>query len=354
MTEQINRNKGFTLVELLICMALLSIIMLMVVQFMSTTTAANRKTKNNLRAQNEAKEVMLNIADTLVQADYVQVRPQNSYVYKMSKDSGSRTKALAKETGTIAVMPTGNMSIVPDNYGNYVRPSTVAAERKVIIDMDTYQLPGEKKDTVYPLTGDLDTATMDARSFRILKQKVEEADGSSHESYLYIEPLYIYAEYNVTDDTGAAKVKSVVYYFTYKSGKLDNIYLYRSGELEPDTPSRWYSAITKVPKSGDQGLLTDNVSDFYISADAEGEVFLVDSLFDVDGYLYNAAETINFRNSSVLTVRPQNLYKKASTGSGGSGGTGGGSGGTGGSTDDGSGGSGGSGTSGEDAGSATS
>ena len=45
----------------------------------------------------------------------------------------------------------------------------------------------------------------------------------------------------------------------------------------------------------------------------EGNALLIDALFDVNGYLYNAAGTTKFRNSQVLTVRPQNLYKMLQT-----------------------------------------
>ncbi|MDE5864020.1 MAG: prepilin-type N-terminal cleavage/methylation domain-containing protein [Lachnospiraceae bacterium] len=329
MSSQINRNRGFTIVELLISMALLSIVMVMVVQFMSSTVAANRKTKENLRAQTEAKEVMTSIMDSLVPANYVQVRPYVGTVYEMSKDNGSRKEALSEQTGSIAVTLSSNTTIVPDNYGNYVRNTdTNPDERKVIIDMDTYKLLGEKTtDGPYPLSDDLDKATADARSFRILKQEV---DGDL--SYLYIKPMYIYAEYNVTDSAGnITGVSNVIYYFKYKSGgQLESIYLYRSPEtssMSINTETRWYKALIQASSlataGSDKGLLTKNISDFYLSADAEGEAFLVDALFDVDGYLYNAADTINFRNSSVLTVRPQNAYK-AANGSGGSGGSGGG------------------------------
>ena len=41
-------NQGFSLIELLIALTILSIVMIMVVQFMSTSSAAYRKNEKNL------------------------------------------------------------------------------------------------------------------------------------------------------------------------------------------------------------------------------------------------------------------------------------------------------------------
>ena len=57
------------------------------------------------------------------------------------------------------------------------------------------------------------------------------------------------------------------------------------------------------------GLLTDTLSDFYLSCDAEAGAFMVDFLMDVNGYMYNGKSIINLRNSQVLTERPQNSFK---------------------------------------------
>lgn len=314
-----NKNRGFTLIELLISLALLSIIMVMVVQFMSSTAGAQKKTKENIKVQTEAKEVMINIMDGLVTASYVQVRSKNGAVYTMDKTTGSRKEALSPAAGSVSVVPTSNMTIVPDNFGNYNKMvdtdgNYIGGERKVIVDMDTFQLPGEKvADGNYPLESDLHkSAIADARSFRILKQEV-----AGNDTYLYIEPQYIYAEYNVMDASGKpTQVESVIYRFVDNANGSISIYLNRK-IWDRNTASRWYSLLGSTPDSGDTGLLTKNLSDFYLSADAEGNALMIDALFDIKGYKYNAAETVKFRNSSVLTVRPQNLYKKATTGGGG-------------------------------------
>lgn len=306
MCRQMNRNKGFTLVELLISLALLSIVMVMVVQFMSSTAGANRKAQDNLKAQSVANEVMTNISDCLMQADFVKVVPKNTTYYTLDKSNGNRIESLTDaDAVTAPVDLPADCQLVPDNYGNYVS-NTPDVERKVIVDFETYQLPGEKKNTIYPLEDDLE-ADVEARSFRILKQEIADVN-----TYLYVEPAYIYVEYYGLADDGVTtwdNLYSVIYRFD-DDGK---IYMYRSPEdssYTSSTSERFSISKAAVDAlSGTKGLLTGYITDFYLSADADGNALLMDSLFDVNGYMFNAANTVKFRNSQVLTVRPQNLYK---------------------------------------------
>ena len=89
--RQKHNNKGFSLVELLISMALLSIIMLMVVQFMATTTGANKKAKANMKAQTASEEFVGNIFDSMSMANYIRITPYKG-IYE--QNIGSRKEAL--------------------------------------------------------------------------------------------------------------------------------------------------------------------------------------------------------------------------------------------------------------------
>ena len=76
----------------------------------------------------------------------------------MDKTTGSRKEALSQAAGSVSIVPTSDMTIVPDNFGNYnllvdADGKYVEDERKVIVDMDTFQLPGKANNTVYPLQG---------------------------------------------------------------------------------------------------------------------------------------------------------------------------------------------------------
>lgn len=311
MNRQTSRNKGFTLIELLVCMALLSIVMVMVVQFMSSTAGANRKTQYNMKVQSVANEVMLNISESLMRAEYVKVVPINSNCYTVSNTATQTPPASVQlERSATLATPTvpipANAQLVPDNYGNYVNPAA-DTERKVIIDMDTYELPGEKKDTVYPLSGDMEEGTV-ARSFRILKQEIGGKD-----TYLYVVPLYIYAEYRVREDDDTENLCCVIYKFDYTEKTIS---MFRSSEdtdLSTATDRFNYAVSGVNALSGTEGMLTEYMTDCYLSADVEGNALLLETYFNVNNYQYNSSDTIQFRNSQVLTVRPQNLYLKQNT-----------------------------------------
>lgn len=305
MCRQTNKNRGFTLIELLISMALLSIIMVMVVQFMSSTAGANRKTQYNMKAQAVANEVMSNISNSLMHAEYVMVVPAEKNFYTLDSTTSNRRKSLTATTSAVVTLP-DTCRLVPDNYGNYAKSSSVD-ERKVIVDMTTYELAGEKDGDVYPLSGDLEQNDFNARSFRILQQSIGGVD-----TYLYVVPEYIYAEYEVESSTpGKSNLCNVIYKF-----EGNKIYMYRSQEdsdLGKDTKNRFATAkgfVDANASAGNAGLLTENMTDFYLSADTEGNAFMLNSLFSVQGYQFNSATTVKFRNSQVLTVRPQNLYQK--------------------------------------------
>lgn len=300
MNKKNQHNKGFTLIELLIAMAIFSIVMLMVVQFMSTTSGAYRKTKKNLNVQTEAQQVMEQISDTLMQANYIQVRAQGgkAYTIKTTQAEKGTDNRIVTEVSGVAI----DSDFVPDNYPNYVKPAA-NPERQIIVNYDTYQLVGLESGTAkpYPFTGDYEEGA-GVKSFRALKPSTD---------YYYIKPEYIYAEYV----DGAGDTIHVIYYFS-KSGTDDmKVYMHRyKSNNKMDIFSHAKGLVDAACTGSKDGFVTSKIKDFYLSADVEGGALLTNVMFENDGYQYNAVETIKFRNSNVLTVRPQKLYKLGGTG----------------------------------------
>lgn len=350
MKKYIQRNKGFTLIELLIAMAILSIIMLMVIMFMSTTTRAYRKTRKNVEVQTESVQVMEQISDTLMQADFVRVEAEDDEVYILEADSTKKGDEARKFVNVLDTTPDAqykksdrpamkqekydenlqmlkyaystfedakkknqesedagsdarfSYSFVPDNYPNYVKPAA-NDERKIIINYENFQLINNKN-IAYPISGDKeyvdDTSGQWLRSFQLLKP-VEDWE------YCYIKPKYIYVEYSSKDSAGTLERVHVAYYI-----KDNKIYMARKhGCTATDTYSSAIAEVTSLANAGgSKGLLTSMIKDFYMSADAAGNCLLPNVMFKNDSYVYNYSVAINFRNSNVLSVRPQNLYKK--------------------------------------------
>lgn len=368
MSKKKKHNQGFSLIELLIAMTILSIVMIMVVQFMSTSSAAYRKNEKNLNLQTEAMKVIEQMSDTLMQAKYIRIETKDKGMYTITK-----TDASNNNVRTIAEAPSYTevtYDFVPDNFGNYsANQSLDDADRQVIVNFDDYTLCSGKMVSgnyeVYPLGADKDAPSgTKVRSFRALKPAND---------YYYIKPEFVYAEYykEVKDASTGAKsdvVVHVLYHFTDITDDRDDtcsVYVYRyetakgttargydyakgqlgaelggkSGVAKDDvdatqfTDDKEASNVLAAIENGANGMLTDKISDFYLSADVEGNSLLTNIMFKDLGYEYNVIETINFRNSNVLTVRPQKLFKVKGTGAAGgsgsggtlSGGTGGGS-----------------------------
>ncbi|MDO5156098.1 MAG: prepilin-type N-terminal cleavage/methylation domain-containing protein [Eubacteriales bacterium] len=339
MKKQIQSNKGFSLIELLIAMTIFSIIMLMVVTFMSTTTAAYRKTQKNVDVQTEAMQVSEQISDILMQAKYLRVTSSDGKVYTLDADSsikGKDSRKFEELSGTVASnypSPTDGASLevykerirrlndafnlygsgvatdfVPDNYPNYVAkkvasdPSTTPAvtpveERKVIIDYEKFQLVDEKG-VAYPLSGDAEVGNM--FSFRLLKP-------IDDWGYVYVKPQYIYAEY-LGKESGVDKTYHVIYYVS-PTGHENEIYMYR----EEESGTRGYKEAKDEVDAlvgGSKGRLTKLLDDFYLTADVTGNSVITNIMYDNSGYQYNTRNTTKLRNSNVLTVQPQKLYQK--------------------------------------------
>ncbi len=338
-------NKGFSLIELLIAVTILSIVMIMVVQFMSTSSVAYRKTKKNLNVQTEAMTVLEQMSDTIMQARYVRIVAKDQGMYSVEKVNDKRVVTYLSGVDV-------QYDFVPDNYGNYAKSRDLNAnDRDVIIDFDDFRIV-DKNNNTYPLDGDSDVdgsvaASTPVRSFRALKSKL-----ATGERYNYIKPEFIYTEHVTTKSSGTDVIVHTIYHITDITNEKDKtcsiyvdrfetnvvggkyetsgIYLLRdeiltslskSSENLPD--AAYTTGFTSVVeseatlnsiKAGAGGLLTDKVSDFYLSADTEGNALLTNILFYDDGYEYNTVETINFRNSNVLTVRPQKLYKVKGSG----------------------------------------
>ena len=130
-------NKGFTLVELLVAIAVMAIIMVMVVQMMGSSSVALRRTNKKLELQTEALEFREHFSDIVMQARYVRVQSEDNKTYSLdtgidASDHNNR-KRNKSDIGTVS---TG--ALVSDNYPNY----TVAGDNNFDIYMNkgTYTL----------------------------------------------------------------------------------------------------------------------------------------------------------------------------------------------------------------------
>lgn len=270
------KNSGFSLVELLISIAILSIIMVMISGFVSSTLISQRKSKKNMQMQTEAQRIYSHLSEAIMQATYIRVEA----------DDGT--------------------SYVPDNYANYQlsNSSTSDAPREVIVDLSTGELYNKDKKK-YPEAGsevDGDTGTI-LSFWALSKNTLKKVDDPGQE-YNYVKPKYVYIEYN----TSSGKKAYVI--FGYNGTELR---MYRSGEFALGSVPSFSEAVSALGSVGEDGLLSSYVNDLEISVDpSAGAVSLAMVLEDAKykGYNYKLDETVNIRNSNVLTVKPQLLRIK--------------------------------------------
>ncbi|MBP3234128.1 MAG: prepilin-type N-terminal cleavage/methylation domain-containing protein [Eubacterium sp.] len=81
--NSVKSNKGFTFVELIISMAILSLIAVAIVGVMSSNTVIFRKTKTDLEVQNVAMDSMTMLENDLMQAKYIEIEsddPDAKYI----------------------------------------------------------------------------------------------------------------------------------------------------------------------------------------------------------------------------------------------------------------------------------
>lgn len=321
MESQMNKNKGFSLIELLIAVTLLSVIMIMVVQFMSSTSWAITKTKKNQNIQTEAMEVGGQFSDTLMQATYIRVRTKDNKIYNLNTDmDGDKKKRELQDAEDLPVQ----RDFVVDNYPNYlgttgrqiilnqieVTPPATNPQLYTLMNTDGY---------IYPLYGDEDATPV--MSFRKLtSNRVTNPAAKS----LYVEPEYIYIQYQNKEIVAGVETEIdsyAIYYFTDDN----KIYMARGALSElANAGADGFGALlnphndsavarVKANEANGVGLVTENLSDCYFSADTEANTVFLDMLFEnekFEGYTYNYVDAVVLRNTNVLTVPPQQMYKK--------------------------------------------
>lgn len=287
-------NKGFSLVELLVAIAIMAIIMVMVVQMMGSSSVALRKTRKKLELQNEAMEFREQFSDVVMQATYIRVLTKDSKLYTLDtglSDKNGRKRDIA-DAGDILG------TLVTDGYPDYTHP----ANRKLDIFMNRndYTLFGRDE------TGDYPRPIGPEQSFRIL------TNGTTAGKPNYVIPAYIYVRYQPTLDGDRAVVAEeyAIYHFTDDN----KVYVAKGTITDAKTSANDGFAAAKASVDGAggyNGLMSDKVNDVYFSADVDANTVYIDIQFENAKYInqtYEYRDSIVLRNTYTLTVPPNKMY----------------------------------------------
>ena len=220
-----NSNKGFSLVELLVSIAILSIIMVMVVQFMGTASVTLRKTRKKMDLQSDAMEFREQFSDLMMQATYIRVQSVSGNVLYEKKSTleavtnGKNDKVEFDSKGSSVSIPDGASSItvnfsgtlVCDTYPNYLKEEPRGLD--IYLNKNTYSLYGKDSG------GNTVSDASNAQSFRLLSDAV--ASGQPY----YVKPEYIYIRYQPTYDYSTGYLTSENYAIFRMT--VDGIYVYK-------------------------------------------------------------------------------------------------------------------------------
>ena len=143
----INQNKGFSLVEILVSLAVSSIVLIVVGVFISTGTSFFNNTSRTIELQNELMEVSNKVNDSLMQATYIEIENGSStsaegltiYTGELSvdkksfvtgKNSAKKVEWTGKNDKKLYVTDTptweGSLDKRPYCYGNMVTNISVS------------------------------------------------------------------------------------------------------------------------------------------------------------------------------------------------------------------------------------
>jgi prepilin-type N-terminal cleavage/methylation domain-containing protein len=316
-------NKGFSLIELLIAITIMSIVMLMVIQFMGTTSGALNKTRKKLDLQTKAMEFREQFSDIMMQATYVRVESADKCTYTVDtalNDKNRKKRDVYKHSGTI------QKYLVSDGYPNLLKAQPRNLD--IYYDQSDYTLFGVDNDAAgkpqYPTT-----INTEIQSFRVLENKITCSNcgqvndwdnnkcsncdmtlGHDIGKTDYVIPKYIYVRYQ--PDVVNNVEKYAIFLFKdnkvyMAKGEIANFDTYTS-----DGMSAAVSAVNSKA-SADEAVLADNVKDFYFSADTGTNSVNVNLQLENTKYTvqtYDYSDTIKLRNTYALTVAPNKMYKK--------------------------------------------
>lgn len=289
-----NRNKGFSLIELLVAIAVMSIIMVMVVQMMGNSSVILRKTNKKLELQTEALEFREQFSDIVMQATYIRVETADKKTYTL--DTGIDSSAKNKRKRIATSVGDINGTLVSDNYPNYK-----------LAGSNNYDIYMKSADyTLYCIDNTKTVHNSDSyQSFRKL------LDGVSSGNPYYVKPSYIYIRYHI--DNSANTENYAIFRFVDNSGSY-SVFADKGTVTNTNTATDdgFNAAKTAVDaKSGYTGLMSENVKDVYFSVDAVGNSAFVDMQFENAKYInqtYEYRDTISLRNSYAITVAPNKMF----------------------------------------------
>lgn len=308
-------NSGFTLIELIIAMAMLAFVMTAVSSFMGSGVLGYKKAKADITVHNSAQETYNILVDNAMQANDIIIygyTTQNASEEIIFGNAGDDVNVEVKDALTYYVRDTKQAEYIKnsaeyDSNDNFVLYSSLPAgtkiyAKKIIIESavpfdPTYahtSIPGKYKNEFLSYGGTEQYVT-------IVQEERELSDGSK----VGVESVIgekVYSE-NDTKRTIFTFDGEKLYCET-KYAYMTDLNDYYTGNADDDMSRYLYSeSFNYSTLKDDTGAYAGTVSGCIVTVDANDGTFSFDLNFSDKNMTYNSQGMIMFRNSYVLRAK---------------------------------------------------
>lgn len=309
MKEKIKSNSGFTLIELIIAMAILAFLMTAVCAFMGSSVANYKKSKADITVHNSAQETYDQITDSIMQATDVYIlgymEPTSGsdvldfeFSEKDVQDPTVELTYFVKDSAHESILmampeyksgyPIVYFENIPDGASIYVEQLII--DNSVAIDMDfvSEYTPGKTEFTNH-LTGKVDNVIVQATATDAAGATVDVVSSTGNTVYTTndtVRNIYTFDEENMYYERKYAYMTALNDYYdsTDADDKL-NFYVYSSS----------FSYLKFADGS--------TVSGCTLVIDDENGSIGVDLNFSDRNMTYTTLGMVNIRNSYVLKAK---------------------------------------------------
>lgn len=246
------KNKGFTLVELIIAMAIMALLITAVCMIMSNNSVIFKKTKAEIRLQTAAEETYNELSSYIMQANEIKITGRTS--------------------------PSGTNE-------TYVKKPSSGAVAGVHYFDELYDKSTKTYTTLYP-------------SVIEIKYAVQVDDGAG--GYTTSDVTVKYYFYSYTNDKGEDRTNMYISRESSESEYDDQISIIPGTTWNPSLTTSPYSDAKADMDSYKQWLYTDKMEDISLTVNSETQSIGVKMNFDDQNRKYASDGQVNVRNSYVM------------------------------------------------------
>ena len=330
-----NHNNGFTLVELVVSIAILGLIIIAISGVMFSNNIIFRKTKSDIDIQTIAQDTANLVTNDIMQAKYIYIEGttcDTDLVFKVDDVGGDATgnlhsvKCVNKSDYLLMNSPTQYAQFISAS-GFFIKAEDLKDYREglstTVSEGEVYS-PREKFDVYYNKI-----RYMSPSELGLYKTFVQDAKNSGANTYyasdslknspngyksIYVNKMIIEylvpldkkyvdeTDINSLDEDKRYATCKVTYELEKKKLTVTTEYSDETGEndMEQLNSSQVYTDCLNYLSVGSGGASADDVSGFVAKVDSEGNAMQLNMYFVKNGMRYNSENTIQFRNSYVV------------------------------------------------------